>query len=134
MDSIYLKPMVAAACSVVLDQYVIGEKNYMKNAYFGAAVLAGSVVGQMLAPSINILGELPSINESLYDGSTLAKRIEELGVSTASVYMLNRYVLNNDVYSGEFGKRIGIIVASSVVAEYFSDYMNSRPMAYLTDE
>ena len=130
----YFKPLVSSVVAVALERYVINETNYTKNAYFGGAMFIGNVLGQMVAPSVNILGDLPSINEELYDGNTLAKRIEEVGISVGSVYVINKYVLNNDIYAGEFTKRVGIIVASQVVGEYVSDYMNSRPMAYLQDD
>ena len=76
---------------------------------------------------------IPTINKGLYDGKTLVDRIAEVGSSTGVAYALNRYVLNNDPYNNELMTRVAIIAVSDVAGTYIVEYLNGKPLQYLTD-
>ena len=50
MDESLMKPLAVAGVAMTLDQFVLGETDIMRTAYFGGAVLIGSYASEYVAP------------------------------------------------------------------------------------
>ena len=134
MDTTSLKPVVMGVIAGSFDKYYLGERDMMKTVYFAGAVAAGSYVAEMALPVVrDVAGLIPSVNKSIYDSKTLAERIMEISGSTASIYILNKYILRNDNYKGEMMKRLTIIAVSDVIATYGLEYYNGKPLEFLKE-
>jgi hypothetical protein len=124
------KPLVAGCVAIALQMY-LKERDLTRSLYFGAAVAVGEYSAEFVTPIIKHIN-IPSLSRDLYDSKTLMERIVDVSLSAGMVYALNKYVLNNDQYiltRGELLNRIGVIVASD-----FVDYLNGKPLDYLTNE
>ena len=134
MDESLMKPLAVAGVAMALDQFVLGETNIMRTAYFGGAVVVGSYASEFVAPLVkDVAGFIPTVSKSLYDSKTLAERIIEISASSGCAYVLNKYVLGNDIYRDEVLKRIAVIAVSDVIATYALDYFNGQKLQFLTD-
>src|SRR5271155_3497216 len=107
------------------------ETDMTRSTMFTGAVCVGNYASEYVGPLINII-PMPTINKNLYDGKTLTLRIAEVSSSAGVTYVLNKYVLGNDPYKGEFMKRVAIIAVSDVVETYMTDYFTNKPLDYLT--
>jgi hypothetical protein len=125
----FLKPVCVGGIAVALDKYVMGEQSLQRSAIFGAVVASGSYVSEMVAPSI--VPNLPSLNSEMYNGKKVGERVTELTVMGSSVFVVNKYLLRNDIYRDELLMRVGVIVVSDIVGEYIADYIDGRPLQYL---
>ena len=132
MDNTLLKPVVVGMIAASIDKFYLGERNTMRSAYFGAAVAVGNYSAEYIAPLVNML-PIPTIGKNLYDGKTLVNRIVEVGSSTAVAYVLNKYVMNNDPYNNELLTRVAIIAVADAAGTYVVEYLNSKPLQFLTD-
>jgi hypothetical protein len=132
MDNSLLKPVVVGLIAGALDKFYLNEKVVTRSLYFGAAVAVGNYSAEYIAPLVNIL-PIPTINKGLYDGKTLMDRIVEVGASSATAYILNKYLLRNDPYVNEMMTRVAVIAVSDVAGTYIVEYLNNKPLAYLTD-
>jgi hypothetical protein len=131
-DQSIFKPAVVGAVAVVLDKYWMGERDMMRSMYFGGAVAVGNYASEYIAPLVNFI-PIPTISKGLYDGKTLVDRIAEVSSSAGFAYMVNKYLLNNDPYTGELMKRIGVIAVADVVGTYIVEYTNNQQLQFLTD-
>lgn len=125
------KPLTMALIAGALDMYVMGEENMNRTMMFAGAVAVGNYASQYAVPIIKKIN-VATISRNLYDTKTLVERIVEVSSSTAFVYVLNKYVLNNDIYRNELMKRVGVIVIADVASTYALEYFNSQPLEFLT--
>lgn len=132
MDSM-IKPLATGLTAGLIQKYVYADEDMNKVMMFAGAVAIGQYGSQFVTPLASMLPNMPSISDSLYDGKTLAVRIVEVGSTSGIAYLVNKYLLNNDIYTDELYQRLMIIAASDVIGEYISDYMAGRSLNYLTD-
>ena len=131
-DNSILKPLVVGGIAIALDRLYIGETDLMRNAYFGGAVAVGNYASEYIAPLIHYV-PIPTINKGLYDGKTLVDRIAEVSSSAGFAFLLNKYIMNNDRFSDEFAQRVAVIAIADVIGTYAVEYIDNKPLAYLTD-
>lgn len=131
-DSSMFKPVLAGVYATIIDKYYMQEPDMTRSLYFGGAVAVGIYTSEYLSPMVNLIGHIPSLNVQLYNSKTLAQRITEVGTGASVTFVLNRYILQNDIYKSEILIRVAIIGVSDVLAEYTSDYFNGRSLSYLT--
>ena len=131
-ENMYLnsRPVAVGATAAVLDRFLMGEQDMMKNAYFGVAVGAGVYAGEMLAPHVY---NFPSLNQQLYSGKTLGTRIAEVSIGGVLGFGVNRYVLRNDLTIGQATSRLGTIVLADVLGTYLMEYFDDKPLDYLNE-
>ena len=132
MDNSLLKPLVVGAIAGALDKFYLNEKVATRSLYFGAAVAVGNYSAEYIAPLVNML-PIPTISKNLYDGKTLMDRIVEVGASTATAYILNKYILRNDPYVNEMMTRVAVIAVADAAGTYVVEYLNSKPLQFLTE-
>lgn len=134
MNSDFAKPFVMAGFAYALDKYYIGEIDMKRSAYFAVATGLGQYSSQWVSPILNpIFENIPSMSENLYDSKTLAQRISEVSASAGMVYLLNKYVFQNDQFPQEIYLRLGVIAAADFLSEYSLDFVNGRKLAFLTN-
>ena len=132
MDSSMTKPLYVGLAGAVLDKFVMGETDMQKSAIFGGVLAVGTYASEYIAPIIHQI-PIPSLAKGLYDGKTLVTRIAEVGSNAGLTFAVNKYLLRNDNYAGEMGKRLAVIMASDVIGTYVDEYMHSQPLQFLTD-
>jgi len=122
-----IKPLATAAVAMAIDQFLLKESNMQKSMYLGAA--AGIGVGA----SSFVSGMIPSTNfgnQAFFgNGKGVSARITEIGLGTASAFVLNTYVLKNTSFRDNYMNQIGVIIAADLAGEYISDYVAGRPLA-----
>ena len=120
-----LRPIMVGAVAVALDKYAIGETNLNSSLYFGVGVYAS----EYIAPYIAV--DLPTPSSTLYNGKTLATRLIEISSSVGGAFLMNKYLLQNDLYRNEVFKKVGVIALSDVVGTYAAEYINGSAMTFL---
>lgn len=133
MNQTLMKPAVMGAYAVAIDQLYLKETDLNKSLMFGGAVAVGNYASEWVTPLVKAI-DIKSFNKDLYDTKTLVERIAEVGTGSAVIYVLNKYVLNNDNYAGEMMLRLGIIVACDFAATYTVEYFNGEKLEFLTDQ
>ena len=129
MSTFDYSPIISGAVVVALDKFVLGEQNMTRSAYLGAAAVGGIYAGQVIAPMVPFYSSLPS--STLYSNKTLELRLLEIGIGSGAAYGLTKFT-EIRFTSYELQQKIGIIVAGSIAGTYIADYLNSKPMTYLS--
>ena len=127
-DRDYIKPLVGGAVAAGLDNMWLMNKNTTANMYFGASVAIGLFASQIIEP---LMPQIIPVSV-LSNGKTIEDRILEIGIGSASSYVLNKYILKNDYNINDMYKKLAIIAASDIAGEYASDYMAGRSLSYLS--
>ena len=128
-NSFDYSPIISSAIVVALDKFALGEQNMTRSAYLGAAAVGGIYAGQMLAPMVPFYTALPS--STLYNSKTLELRLLEIGLGAGAAYGLT-HLTEVRYASFELQQKFGILVAGSIAGTYIADYLNSKPMTYLS--
>ena len=128
-ENAFMRPLLVGSVAALLDHYYIDEPSLTRNAMFGASVAAGVYAAELVTPLL--MPNLPSLNENLYNGKTMATRGTEVSLSAVSGYSLNKYVLNNDKFNDEFYKRLAVIAVSDVVGTYLTEYLSGQPLSFI---
>ena len=124
-----VKPLTAGLVAGIADRYVFNNTNINSNASFAGAVAIGIYGSTMISPLLPKI--IPDMGTTtLISGKTLQDRITEISVSSASAYVINRFVMQNDYNPSDMMKKIGIIVAADFIGEYASDYFGGRALSY----
>jgi hypothetical protein len=132
MNSSLAKPLAMGLIAGAIDQFYLQETSLQRTAYFAGAVAVGNYTSEFAVPIIKHIN-LPTLSHNLYDSKTLIERIVEVGASSAMIYVLNKYLLSNDIYRNELALRLGIIAVSDVGATYLLEYLNNQKLEFLTD-
>ena len=133
MNTTFAKPLVMGGIAMAVDQLYLKETDLNKSIMFGGAVAVGNYASEWVTPLVKAI-DIKSFNKDLYDTKTLVERIAEVGTGSAVIYVLNKYVLNNDNYAGEMMLRLGVIVFSDFAATYALEYINGEKLEFLTNE
>ena len=129
MSTFDYSPIISGASVVALDKFLLGETNMTRSSYLGLATVGGIYAGQMIAPAIPFYSSLPS--STLYNNKTLELRLLEIGLGAGATFGITKFTTVRYT-NGEFPQKIGIIVAGSIAGTYIADYLNSKPMTYLS--
>ena len=121
-----LKPILAGAVIVAIDNYALNQQNLNNSIYFGIAGAAGIFGAQIVTPLIPNQG-----SGTMIDPRTLEGRVLEVGLGTGATYALNKFVFLNDLNPNDLMMKVGVIVAADFVAEYIDDYLAGRPLSFL---
>jgi len=124
-NATFIKGASSVIIAGVLDRTVLGITDMTSNAYFGASVGAGILVGNMIGSTV------PSIMQdtAYYNGKTIAQRSFEVIGGTGASYALIKMTTPN---YGDFYKRIGVVVATDFISEYLTDYLIGNQLSYLS--
>ena len=129
MSTFDYSPLISGAVVVALDKFVLGENNMTRSAYLGAAAVGGIYAGQTIAPMVPFYSSLPS--STLYNNKTLELRLLEIGLGAGAAYGLTKFT-DIRYTPSEIQQKVGILVAGSIAGTYIADYLNSKPMTYLS--
>ena len=121
------KAVLAGVYSYALDKYVMGEKLESRSLTFGAVVAGGMLFEESLGMLIKPVLPLPNFipKNSVVSGKKLVDRIAETLSTTASVFLVNKYLLRNDIYKGEVLMRMGIIATADLASVMTLDLVNT---------
>lgn len=112
MTTEFLKPAVAGGIAYLIESQYYKTDN-MTALKFGGAV----AVGVFSATTVDNMLGLES-SKVLSSGKGLENRFLEIGTASASAYVLNKYILQNDYSQEQMFMKLGQIVIADVLAEY----------------
>ena len=128
MSNPMIKPLAMVAVVTAGDKYILGETNMTRSLYLGLAGGVGVFAAGTLAPMLPLEKMLP--NGAYMDSKTLELRLFEVGGAVGAGYILNKYILNNDLYVYPQSEKILLLAGADFVAEYIDDYMAGRPLSF----
>jgi len=128
MSNPMIKPLAMVAVVAAGDKYILGETNMTRSLYLGLAGGVGVFAAGTLAPMLPLEKMLP--NGAYMDSKTLELRLFEVGGAVGAGYILNKYILNNDLYVYPQSEKILLLAGADFVAEYIDDYMAGRPLSF----
>jgi uncharacterized membrane protein YgaE (UPF0421/DUF939 family) len=76
---------------------------------------------------------LPLPSGEYFDGKTLELRLAEIGVGAGAGYAMNMYVFKNDYNQSAMLNKLAILASADFIAEYFTDYLQGRKLAFFTN-
>ena len=124
----FIKPIAMGACVVAADKYLLGETDMNRSLYFGAAGAVGVYAAKLVAPLVPLETFLP--DGTYTNASTLELRLFEVGVSTGVGFVVNKFILKNELYIDQELKKIAVLAGADFVSEYIDDYMNNRALSF----
>jgi hypothetical protein len=132
MSHVFVKSVSAGIIAAVLDNRIndSGRMDMLylqKSASFGGLVGASIASAHFLAPSLT--SHIHISDTALYSGKTLEHRLIEVSLGSVIAVGVNRFAFDQTV--GSVMNQIGIVVASDMLGEYFSDFVHSKPLNYL---
>ena len=127
-NSDFIKPIAMAACVIAGDKYIFNEPDMNRSLWFGASGAAGVYAARLVAPIVPFEAMLP--DGTFTDGRTLELRLLEIAGATGVGYVVNRYVLKNEVFSDIQYRKMALLAGADFVSEYIDDYMNNRALSF----
>jgi hypothetical protein len=121
-----VKPLASAGVAVLLDRMVLKQTDLKKNISFGLSVGAGIGLGSMVAKALPI----PDSPSTFANQKQIASRLIEVTSGCGTAYVVNRFVMKNDVDRAGMIRKVGVILASDFIGEYLCDYFSGRPLAF----
>ena len=112
------KSVLSGVYAYTLDKYVMGEKSNNRSLMFGGVVAGGMLfeesMGMLLKPVLPMPNFIPKNN--VISGKKLVDRIAETLSTTAIVFIVNKYLLRNDIYRDELLKRLAVIAGADMLS------------------
>lgn len=114
-----VKPVVAGVVAGLADHLIMANADYKSCAMFGASVGAGIFAVSWFEPLVNKLS--PSHTAVGKLGKSLESRIIEVAFGSASAYVLNRFVLKNEINPRNLMMKVGIVIGADLAGETLSE-------------
>ena len=124
----FVKPIAMAGCIIAGDKFLLGESDMNRSLYFGAAGAVGVFAAQMIAPNVPFDTYLP--NGTYTDSKTLELRILEIGGAVGIGYVVNKFVLKNELYVNDGLNKVALLIGADVAAEFIDDYIAGKPLSF----
>jgi len=115
----FLKPLIGGGLLVAIDKFYVKETNMQRSLYFGAAGAAGYFLGSIAAQYAPV-GEF---NMFFSNGRNVAERFSEIAAGTGSVYILNKFVLKNELNGTDLNSKVMQIVVADIAGEMLSEML-----------
>lgn len=124
----YIKPIAMAGCVIAGDKFILKETDMNRSMYLGAAGAAGVLAAQMVAPMITT--NISMINGAYTDSKTLELRVLEISGAVGVAFVLNKFVLKNEISTNNDLNKIALLAGADFVAEYIDDYLSGRTLSF----
>ena len=124
----YIKPIAMAGCVIAGDKFILKETDMNRSMYLGAAGAAGVLAAQMVAPMITT--NISMINGAYTDSKTLELRVLAISGAVGVAFVLNKFVLKNEIYVNNDLNKIALLAGADFVAEYIDDYLSGRTLSF----
>lgn len=134
MNSSISTPLYAGLYAAALQRFWIKEDDFNRNLMFAVAAAAGVYGGQMFVHPMLKKLYLRSLSPQLYNSRDMIERAGDVGVSLATAWALQKYVLGGIRYGDETMLHVYALLASHIAAVYTTQYMESRALSYLTSD
>lgn len=115
----FLKPLIGGGLLVAIDKFYVKETNMQRSLYYGAAGAAGFFLGGIVAQ----YAPVQEFNFFFSNGRNVAERFSEIAAGTASVVILNKFVLKNELNGTDLTSKVMQIVAADIAGEMISEMM-----------
>jgi hypothetical protein len=117
------KPLFAGIAAAVGEHFIMKNDDLKSCAIIGGAVGGGIFSVSWVEPLVSKLSPTNTFIGTV--GKTLEGRILEIACGTGAVYVLNRYVLKNEVNvtSKAFMTRVGIIAGADLIGESVCEFL-----------
>ena len=127
-NSNFIKPIAMAGCVIAGDKFLLGENDMNRSLFFGAAGAVGVYAAGLIAPMIPLETMLP--DGSYTDAKTLEIRLLEVSVSAGVGFVVNKFVLKNELYIDQELKKLAVLAAADFASEYIDDYIAGRTLSF----
>ena len=125
-----IKSLIVGGTAFAIDKMYFKSTNLKNSMILAASMGSATYVASVLAPKLPDLTNNLGGNSQMYDVSTVQERVVEVGLSTASAYVLNTIILKNMKPISLI--EIGILfLGSNIVGELATDYLTGKPISYL---
>lgn len=117
------KPVVSTAVMWALSTYYFQDPPgtvLPMAAATGMGIYLGNIAGNYV-PDLT-MGFFPN-------GKSVERRLFEIAGGAGVGWAINKYYLNNDLNRQDMLMRLGAIAAADVISEYFSDYLEGKPLS-----
>ena len=110
-----VKPIIAASSIFLIDRFVLNNTNTKSNLLFASSVGIGiffsSSLGAVLKNHLPTSTPIGALNKNL------ESRMVEIVSGSGSAYLINNFILKNDYSYNQILYKLGLIVASDIIAE-----------------
>ena len=121
------KAVLSSGYAYALDKYMLGEVDNNRSIMFAGVVFGGMMFEESIATLVKPVLPIPNFvsKTSVISGKKLVDRIAETLGTTAFVFIINKYLLRNDIYRGEVLKRMAVIAGSDMGAVITLNLVNT---------
>ena len=110
-----VKPIIAASSIFLIDRFVLNNSNTKSNLLFASSVGVGIFFSSSLGALLK--NHLPSSTPIGALNKNLESRMIEIVSGSGSAYLINNFILKNDYSYNQILYKLGLIVASDIIAE-----------------
>lgn len=121
MDTV--KIVSSSAIAFAIDKFLLKNPDIKHNASFAISTGVGIGLGSLLG------SVLPDMNMKFANGKAVMSRVAEVGLGAGTSWYVNKYIMGNSSWNDDAKKQILSIIATDLLGEYISDYMNNRPLS-----
>ena len=110
-----VKPIIAASSIFLIDRFVLNNTNTKSNLLFASSVGVGIFFSSSLGALVK--NHLPTSTPIGAINKNLESRMVEIISGSGSAYLINNFILKNDYSYNQILYKLGLIVASDIIAE-----------------
>ena len=110
-----VKPILAASSIFLIDRFVLNNTNTKSNILFASSVGVGIFFSSSLGALVK--NHLPTSTPIGALNKNIESRIVEIVSGSGSAYLINNFILKNDYSYNQILYKLGLIVASDIIAE-----------------
>ena len=110
-----VKPIIAASSIFLIDRFVLNNTNTKSNILFASSVGVGIFFSSSLGAVVK--NHLPTSTPIGALNKNIESRMVEIVSGSGSAYLINNFILKNDYSYNQILYKLGLIVASDIIAE-----------------
>ncbi len=115
------KPVISGVLSTIGHRYFLNQSgDKMESVIFGAIVGITTAGTELAEPTIIKL--IGAEDDKFSEGKTFSSLVFQSAISSGSVFLINRYIFQNDPFSSKPIHTVGLVAATNIVSEFVTNY------------